>query len=159
MRFKIIAPKIVTLTVMATALSACSTFQPDYYDCSSSVTSYAEGVRASLTAERSGQSVEARLNGVSAKCYDEGANYVAEIAIGLKVQRNLDDNVEVDPVVVPMALAIIDKEEAVVETSSFIYTMQFTDGGQTIYPLVRREVQVPQGGRMILSLTPELLQQ
>ena len=158
MRFQSISSPLVLATAIIGVLGACSTFEPDYYNCDSRVTSYAEGVRSSLTTQNTGQDVEVRLNGVSGKCYDDGTSYVAELAIGLKVSRNVGEGGGVDPVVVPMVAAIIDADDTVLETSSFIYTMQFTSV-QDIYPLVRREYTIPKGGRVILSLTPVLLSQ
>ena len=153
MRIKTIIPSLM----LATALSACSAFQPDYYNCDNKVTSYAQGVRSSLLTTINAQDVEVRMNGVSAQCYDEGTGVNAELAIGLKVSRDLEEGVAVDPVLVPMAAAIISADETVLETVSFSYTMQFISGAETIYPLVRREFVIPKGGRVILSLTPELL--
>ena len=155
MRIKTIVPSLM----LATALSACSAFQPDYYNCDNKVTSYAQGARSSLTTELNARNVEVRLNGVSAQCYDEEAGVETELAIGLKVSRELEEGGAVDPVVVPMAAAIISADETVLETVSFVYTMQFMAGAETIYPLVRREFTVPKGGRVILSLTPEPLSQ
>ena len=98
-----------------------------------------------------------RLNGASALCYDDNNHTVAELAIGLKVSRQLEEGSAVDPVIVPMVAAVIDGDEAVLETSSFVYTMQFVKGVDVIYPLVRREMKIPKGGRIILALTPALL--
>ena len=150
---------IIPSLILASALSACSSFGPDYYNCDSIATSYAEGVRSSLQTQEANQDVEVRLNGVNAQCYDVTGSTVAEVAIGMKVARDLAQGSEIDPVVVPMVAAIIDADDTVLETSSFIYTMQFTKGTDTIYPLVRREYTIPQGGRLIVSLTPELLGQ
>lgn len=158
MRIKPNMPSIVPSLLVATALAGCSTFQPDYYNCDKAVTSYAEGVRSSLATQLTGQGVEVRLNGVSAQCYDDGAGFNAEVAIGMKVARNLAEGSEVDPVIVPLAAAVIDKDDNVLDTESFIYTMQFTKGLEVIYPLVRRDYNVPEGGRLIISLTPELLE-
>ena len=155
MHFKTILPSLL----LATSLGGCTVFEPDYYNCDSRVTSYAEGVRSSLETQEFGQAVEVRLNGVSAQCYDEGDKTVAELAIGLKVSRDLSEGRAVDPVIVPMASAIINADESVQQTNSFIYTMQFIGGAETIYPLVRREFSVPKNGRIILSLTPQLLSQ
>ena len=150
---------IIPSLMLASALSACSSFGPDYYNCDSIATSYAEGVRSSLQTQEANQDVEVRLNGVNAQCYDVTGSTVAEVSIGMKVARDLAQGSEIDPVVVPMVAAIIDADDTVLETSSFIYTMQFTRGTDTIYPLVRREYTIPQGGRLIVSLTPELLGQ
>ena len=155
MRIKTIVPSLM----LATALSACSAFEPDYYKCDNKVTSYAQGARSSLETTLNAQDVEVRLNGVSAQCYDEGAGVNTELAIGLKVSRSLEEGTAVDPVLVPMAAAIISADETVLETISFSYNMQFISGAETIYPLVRRDFIVPKGGRIILTLTPELLSQ
>ena len=75
----------------------------------------------------------------------------------MKVSRELSEGQDVAPVSVPMLAAIIDEDEAVISRESFVYTMQFTNNLDVIYPLVRREFNVPQGGRVILSLTPTLI--
>ena len=150
MRLKTIVPSIL----VATALSACSVFEPEYYNCDYKITSYPEGVRASLETQNQDQAVEVRLNGVSGQCYDEGASVNAALAIGMKVSRVLDEGDSVDPVSVPMVAAVVDKDDTVLETTSFLYTMQFTSGLDVIYPLVRRNFTIPKGGRIIVSLTP-----
>lgn len=155
MRITTIMPSLM----LASALSACSSFGPDYYNCDAIATSYAEGVRSSLQTQNAQQDVEVRLNGVNAQCYDNAGSTVAEVAIGMKVARHIAEGSAVDPVAVPMVAAIIDSDDVVLETSSFIYTMQFTNGADTIYPLVRRDFTIPEGGRLILSLTPEVLGQ
>ena len=145
-----------SLAVLA-SLAGCAAFEPDYYNCNSLVTSYAQGARASLISEATLQNVEVRFNGVSARCYDEGTDIIAEVGIGLKVSRELSEGQDIAPVSVPMLAAIIDEDEAVISRESFVYTMQFTNNLDVIYPLVRREFNVPQGGRLILSLTPTLI--
>ena len=151
------ANRILPSLAVLASLAGCAAFEPDYYNCQSQVTSYAQGARASLIAEESLQNVEVRFNGVSARCYDEGTQIVAEVGIGLKVSRELLEGRDVAPISVPMLAAIIDADEAVIDTQSFAYTMQFTYNLDVIYPLVRREFNVPQGGRLILSLTPSLI--
>lgn len=148
---------ILPSAIIVTALSACSVFEPETYNCSATVTSYADGARASLVTQNTQQNVEVRLNGVSAICEDRTNDVLTEVAIGLKVARELDDSREVAPVVVPMVAAVISADETVIDTQSFVYTMQFTSNSPVIYPLVRREFVVPTGGRIILSLTPEVL--
>ena len=148
---------IVPSLIIAASLSACSVFEPETYDCSAKVTSYADGVRASLNTQNTGQAVEVRLNGVSAICEDRANDVATQVAIGLKVSRQLDEGAEVSPVLVPMVAAVIASDDSVIATESFVYSMQFTANSQVIYPLVRREFNVPTGGRVILSLTPEVI--
>lgn len=140
-----------------TLLTGCSAFEPDYYKCDSRITSFEQGARATLTSQNTNQIVEVRFNGVSGLCYDDDGDIQAEVGIGLKVLRDLTDGVDVAPVVVPMMAAVLDSDDNVIETSSFVYTMQFTDGSPVIYPLVRRDFTLPADGRLILSLTPELV--
>lgn len=149
--------RILPSLALLASLAGCAAFEPDYYNCQSLVTSYAQGARASLTSEVTLQNVEVRFNGVSARCYDEGADVITDVGIGLKVSRELADGRDVAPISVPMVAAIIDEDEAVLSTQSFVYTMQFTNNLDVIYPLVRREFAIPQGGRLILSLTPSLI--
>ena len=138
-------------------LSACSVFEPDYYNCKDRLTSYAEGVRSSLTTSIVGQNVEVRFNGVSARCYDKDDVTIMEVGIGLKVLRDLNDNVEVAPVNVPIASAILDGQDEVLGYETFSYDMQFPDGVRVLYPLVRREFTLKRDGRLVIALTPEQL--
>lgn len=147
---------ILPLAVMA-GLSACSVFEPDYYNCDNRLSSYAEGVRSSLTSSITNQNVEVRFNGVSARCYDEQGVTIMEVGIGLKVLRDLADSVEVAPVNVPIASAMLDGEDDVLRYETFSYDMQFPDGVRVLYPLVRREFTLTQDGRLIIALTPEQL--
>ena len=147
---------ILPLAVMA-GLSACSAFEPDNYNCDDRISSYAEGSRSSLEAAISGQNVEARFNGVSARCYDNDGVTIMEVGIGLKVLRDLKDNVEVEPVNVPIATALLDGEDEVLSYETFSYDMQFPDGVRVLYPLVRREFTLTLDGRVIMALTPEQL--
>ena len=148
---------ILPSVFIVAALSGCSVFEPETYNCSANVTSYQDGVRSSLITQNTKQNVEVRLNGVSAICEDRANDVATEVAIGLKVSRELEDSREVAPVIVPMVAAVISADETVLETQSFVYTMQFTANSPVIYPLVRRDFAVPKGGRVILSLTPEVL--
>ena len=147
---------MLPLAVMA-GLSACSAFEPDYYNCDDRISSYAEGSRSSLEAAISGQNVEARFNGVSARCYDSDGVTIMEVGIGLKVLRDLKDNVDVEPVNVPIATALLDGQDEVLSYETFSYDMQFPDGMRVLYPLVRREFTLTQDGRVIMALTPEQL--
>jgi len=147
---------ILPLAVMA-SLSACSAFEPDYYNCDDRISSYAEGSRSSLEASITGQNVEARFNGVSARCYDNDGVTIMEVGIGLKILRDLNDNVEVAPVNVPIATALLDGQDEVLSYETFSYDMQFPDGVRVLYPLVRREFTLNLDGRVIMALTPEQL--
>ena len=147
---------ILPLAVMA-SLSACSAFEPDYYNCDDRISSYAEGSRSSLEASITGQNVEARFNGVSARCYDNDGVTIMEVGIGLKILRDLKDNVEVAPVNVPIATALLDGQDEVLSYETFSYDMQFPDGVRVLYPLVRREFTLTLDGRVIMALTPEQL--
>ena len=148
---------VLVSAALVAGLSGCSVFDPDYYNCKSQISSYAEASRSSVTAQITDQPVEVRFNSVSARCYDEGDMTIMEIGIGLKVLRDLSDNVEVAPVNVPLAAAIIDGDDNVISHETFSYDMQFTDGGRVIYPLVRRDIRLPKQGRVVLALTPEQL--
>ena len=154
--FAVARPTLSAMLVTA-ALTGCSVFEPDYYNCDSQLTSYPEASRSTVTTQITNQDVEVRFNGVSATCYDEADGTVIEVAIGLKVLRDLEDSVEVAPVNVPLASALIAGNDTVLSSSSFSYDMQFPDGVRVLYPLVRREFKIPRDGRVVLALTPEIL--
>ena len=147
---------MLPLALMA-GLSACSAFEPDYYNCDDRISSYAEGARSSLTSDITAQNVEVRFNGVSARCYDNDGVTIMEVGIGLKVLRDLAENVEVAPVNVPIATALLNGEDEVLSYETFSYDMQFPDGVRVLYPLVRREFTLTLDGRVIMALTPEQL--
>ena len=147
---------ILPIAIMA-GLSACSVFEPDYYNCENRLSSYAEGARSSLITSITNQNVEVRFNGVSARCYDNEDVTIMEVGIGLKVLRDLEENVEVAPVNVPIASAILDGQDEVQTYETFSYDMQFPDGVRVLYPLVRREFTLAKDGRLIIALTPEQL--
>ena len=140
-----------------TGFSACSAFQPVSYDCAQKVSAPEIGSRISLPAE-TGAISTVRLNGVSAVCVEDGEQIDIEMAIGLKVSRAKEDSVPPLLLEVPFIAAIIDSDEKVVGHESFSYRMAFGDYVETIYPLTRQNVSIPQGGRIVISLVPKRIE-
>lgn len=135
-------------------LGACTSLRPVTYDCSNLVSAPELGSRINLAAE-AGQISTIRLNGVSAICEQDDEEVDIELAVGLKVSRNLQDGAEAALLEVPFIAAIIDERETVTSHESFSYRMAFGDGIDVIYPLVRQDISVPKDGRLVISLVPK----
>lgn len=136
-------------------LSACSTFQPEQFSCNSKVTALEVGARVQLVSAETAQPVEARLNGVNAECYLDNQATVYEVSVGLKLSRDLADSFEPTLLQVPFVVAVVNGAEQVIKHDSFGYKMAFPKGAETLYPVVEFEIEAPQDGRIILSMTPQ----
>ena len=139
------------------ALGGCETLQPVTYACSELVSAPAAGSRISLAAE-TGQTSIVRLNGVEATCQDDGDEVEVVLAIGLKLTRSLAENAEPALLEVPFVAARIDVAENVVGHKSFSYRMAFAKNKDILYPLMREKINIPKGGRLIITLVPERLE-
>lgn len=139
-------------------LSACSTFEPERFSCSSKVTAVELGSRVDLVSSETSQPVQARLNGVTAQCYLDDDEMVFEVSVGLKVSRDLADSLEATGLQVPFVIAVVNGDEQVTSYDSFGYRMAFSKGTDSLYPVVEFETNAPKDGRIILSMTTESVQ-
>lgn len=139
------------------ALGACETLQPVTYACSDLVSAPATGSRISLAAE-TGQTSIVRLNGVEATCQDDGDEVEVALAIGLKLTRSLADNADPALLEVPFVAARIDAAEKVASHKSFSYRMAFAKNNDILYPLMREKINIPKGGRLVITLVPERIE-
>jgi hypothetical protein len=145
------------VTLTAFMLSGCSSFRSDPYACDNKVTAIEIGSRVELVTPDTVQPVMIRLNGVSASCYPDEEKTVFDVSVGLKITRSLADSSEVSKFQVPFIIAIIDESEAVVGNKSFAYRMALSKQTDILYPVIDFQTEVPKHGRIILSLTPELV--
>jgi hypothetical protein len=109
-------------------------------------------------ATETGQPATARLNGVTAICVDDEEMVDIELAIGLKVNRSLQEGGEAALLEVPFIAAIIDGQETVAAHESFSFRMAFGDKIDVLYPLVRQDISLPKDGRLVISLVPEAIE-
>ena len=140
------------------ALSACSTFEPERVSCTNKVTAVELGSRVELTTDDTAQPAEVRLNGVTAQCYQNGAQTVFEVSAGLKVTRDLADALDTTELQVPFLVAVVDADENITDHKSFGYRMAFSKGTDSLYPVVEFDVDAPQGGRVILSMVTQAIE-
>ena len=135
------------------AMAACSS-SDDIAVCPS-ITAPAEGARVFVQTDDSKQIVDARFNGVRTSCTSQNDGTIKmEIKAGLKLSRNLSQNESADIVAVPMMVAILDANDAVISNDVFGYRNGFDKGVAKLYPVAEMDFDVPVGGRIVLSLRP-----
>ena len=143
--------------VSLSAVSGCSSIRPDWKDCSHLLSAPKEGMRSDLQFSdgNAHQPVEARLNGVSAQCHgDEDTIYMA-VNAGLKVKRDLANGAEVLRLQVPFLISLLDKDDKPYDLNSSGYRVAFPKNEDTLYPVAGFKLELKQGGRAVIALTPE----
>ena len=135
------------------AVAACSG-SDDVVVCPS-VSAPEEGARVFVQTDDNKQIVDARFNGVRAICTAQNDGTIKmEIKAGLKLTRNLNQNVSADIVAVPLMSAILDANDVVISNEVFGYRNGFDKGVAKLYPVAEMDSEVPVGGRIVLSLRP-----
>ena len=140
------------------ALAGCSSFQPETYSCDYLLTAPADGVRVTLRTLDTGKAAEARFNGVSARCEAKDDTIEMDIKAGLTAKRSVDDIGEVAPAEIPIIIAILDEQDNLVRNESTSYRVAFDTGVAKLYPVANFSVELPIGGRVVISLAPEVLE-
>ena len=134
-------------------LASCS-FNDELVSCPS-LSAPVEGARAYVVTDEEKQTVNVRLNGVSARCTAEAdGRILMEVKIGLKMTRNLAQNAAADIAIVPMMTAILDANDEVLSNQAFGYKTGFNTDLAQLLPVVEFELVVPADGRAVISLTP-----
>ena len=145
------------VTLTAFLLSACSAFRPDPYACDEKVTAIEIGSRVEFLTADTFQPIMIRLNGVSASCYSDEAKTVFDVSVGLKITRDLSESSEVTKFQVPLVISVIEESETVIGHESFAYKMALSKKKDSLYPIIDFQTEVPKNGRVILALTPEII--
>ncbi len=148
-----LAVGVISLSVLA----GCSSLRPEWKDCSRLLSAPKEGMRADILVsdEELEQPVEARLNGVSAQCHgDEGTIYMA-VSAGLKLKRELAEGAGVVRLQVPFLISVLDENDQPYDVKSIAYRVAFPKNEDTLYPVSEFKLDVKQGGRVVIALTPE----
>ena len=145
------------VTLTAFVLSACSAFRPDSYACDEKVTAVEIGSRVEFFTADTFQPIMIRLNGVSASCYSYENKTVFDVSVGLKITRDLSDSPEVTKFQVPFIISVIENSETVIRHESFAYRMALSKQTDSLYPVIDFQTEAPKDGRIILSLTPEII--
>ncbi|MGB1176318.1 MAG: hypothetical protein ACPIFQ_00785 [Candidatus Puniceispirillaceae bacterium] len=150
-RFFAASPLLVT----AALLAGC-TGDPAYVKCPE-LTAPEEGTEAFMRIDDTGEIINARLNGVRARCKQVGDDGVSmELSIGLKIKRLNPGDLPAGVAQVNVAALVAEGDKVVSTSPPIRYKAGFKKGQQLIYPVVDHDVTVRQGQRLILSLVPEL---
>jgi hypothetical protein len=151
------AARLLAVILAGCLLQACAQLRPSLTDCNDRITAAADGARVNIRTVEQDQPVEARLNGVDARCYDRGGATVMQVKIGLKVIRDLAVNSEVIFLEVPVISAVLDGADKPVSQQSESFRMAFPASSGALYPVVETEMRLPLDGRAVISLSPQRL--
>ena len=150
--------KLIALTIgTSLMLAGCSSFRPETYSCNNLLTAPADGARVTLRTLENGKTAEARLNGVSAICENKSDGIEVAIDTGLIVKRDKADDGEVTLAEVPVILALLDDQDALVGNETFSYRIAFDSNVSAVYPVAEFSVIIPMGGRVVMSLAPSVV--
>lgn len=138
-------------------LGGCTAFKPETYNCDDRLTAPAAGARVTLRTLDTGKTAEARFNGVSTVCETKDQTIEMQIKAGLTVKRSEADIGEVAPAEVPIIIAVLDDQETLVQNQSTSYRVAFDSGVTKLYPVANLSVDLPLGGRVVISLAPQIV--
>ena len=145
----------VPLLVTAALLSGCAG-DPDYVPCPE-MTAPEEGAEAFMRIDDTGEIVNARLNGVRAKCEQVGEDGISmDLSIGLKIKRLSAEAYPAGVAQINVVALVAEGDKVVSSSEQIRYKAGFRKGQRMMYPVVDHEVTVKQGQRLILSLVPSL---
>jgi len=152
-KVKICAVAIASLSV----ISGCASLRPKWKDCSDLLSAPKEGMRADIMTsdEDAMQAVEVRLNGVSAQCHSKKGKIYMAVDAGLKLKRQLDEGIEPARVQVPFLISLLDENDQPYDVQSIAFKMAFPKNVDTLYPVSEFELDLKQGARAVIALTPK----
>ena len=143
------------LLVTAAWLAGCAG-GPDYVKCPE-LTAPEEGTEAVMRIDETGEIVNARLNGVRAKCEQVGEDGVSmDVSVGLKVKRYSAEDMQGGVAQINIVGLIAEGDKVVSSPPPVRYKAGFAKGERMMYPVVDYKATVKQGQRLILSLLPGL---
>lgn len=149
--------KSIFIIMISLFLVGCETIRPSYLECDNRITAIEEGSRITLRTLDNGATAQARFNGVSALCNEKDDVVNMRIKIGLKLVRDMHQNKEAVTLELPLLIAILDPQDSVKSFESVSYRMAFPEGQEIIYPVINPKIKKPKSGRVILSLSPEVI--
>lgn len=150
-RFFAASPLLVT----AALLAGCAG-DPEYVTCPE-LTAPEEGAEAFMRIDETGEIVNARLNGVRARCEQVGENGVSmDVSVGLKIKRLATGDLPAGVAQVNVVGLVAEDDKVVSSPPPIRYKGGFRKDQRIMYPVVSYKVTVQQGQRLILSLVPGL---
>lgn len=136
----------------ATLLAACAS-DPVYVACPD-ITAPEEGVEAFMQMDDTNEVVNARLNGVTARCEAVEGGIEMAVSIGLKIKRLPAETLPAGVAQINIAGMTVEEDGAVGASETLRYKAGFTDNTQILYPVVDYKVTVKTGQRLVVSLIP-----
>ena len=138
----------------ATLLAACAS-DPVYIACPD-ITAPEEGVEAFMLMDGSNEVVNARLNGVTARCEAAEDGIEMAVSIGLKIKRLPAEKLPAGVAQINIAGVIVEEDGVIGASETLRYKAGFTDNRQILYPVVDYQITVKAGQRLVVSLLPGL---
>lgn len=132
-------------------LTACTSFEPDYIACPE-VKALAGAENVMLTGKNTGQQVNARFDGVSAKCIATPNGYDMDLGIALIIRRDLEVYAKVEEVPIDLTIAYVDKNDEVVARSVRTFTGYLPSTRSGTRSVFNIDDDIPAGTRVVLAL-------
>jgi len=141
--------------VTAALLAGCAG-DPEYVTCPD-MTAPEAGAEAFMRIDESGEIVNARLNGVRARCEQVGENGISmDLSIGLKIKRLSAEEYPAGVAQINVVALVAEGDKVVSSSEPIRYKAGFRKGQRIMYPVVAHELTVTEGQRLIVSLVPGL---
>ena len=149
--------KSIFLIFLSLFLAGCETIRPSYQECNNRITAIEEGSRVTVRTLENGNTAEARLNGVTALCNEKDEIIKMRIKLGLKVARDTVQSRESVILELPLLIAILNSKDEVKSYESLSFKMAFPENKEVIYPVINTKVEIPNYGRVVISLVSEII--
>ena len=143
--------KIIAGGLLATALTACSTFEPKKVACPDvRVSQGAE--RAYIEGTRRGQLAYVRVNGAWTECSATKDGFNMELQLGFLMKRDISESSLAEEIPLDITFAFLDSNDNVV--SRFIHSdsLFFPDYTDKSKPVLIINKKIPAGMRVVFGL-------
>ena len=143
--------KFIVGGLLATTLTACSTFEPEKVACPDiSVSQGAE--RAYIEGVKLGQLAYVRVNGAWSECVATSTGFDMELQLGLLMKRDISDSSLSEEVPIDITFAFVDGNDNVVSRYVHSDTVFFPDYLDKSRPTLIITKDIPAGTRIVFGL-------
>ena len=149
--------KSIFIILSSLFLVSCETIRPSLLECSNHITAVEEGSRVTLRTLENGTTAQARFNGVSALCSEKNDIVHMRIKVGLKIVRDKKESEEAVLLELPLLIAVLGPQDEVKSYESTSYRMAFPEMKEVIYPVVNAKIKKPNSGRVVITLSPDVV--
>lgn len=146
---------LLSASLGAVALLGACASDPVYVACPD-ITAPEEGVEAFMLMDDTNEVVNARLNGVTARCEAAENGIAMAVSIGLKLKRLPAAQLPAGVAQINIAGLVVEADGSVGSSQTLRYKAGFTDNSRILYPVVDYQVTVKTGQRLVVSLVPGL---